>query len=119
MNECAIYWKDINMTNNIDISNREEILFVEECISNWYKQLLNLLKKNISPILHKVLEIDYYRIINNFHDKNIIVQVSNITTEKYNLPPLHINPQINNILEMGGICDVIVDGPELKFVTTE
>ena len=47
MNECAIYWKDINMTNNIDISNREEILFVEECISNWYKQLLNLLKKSV------------------------------------------------------------------------
>ena len=35
--------------------------------------------------------------------------------EKVTLP----ESRIDNIIEMGGICDVIIDGPELKFVTTE
>ena len=99
MNQCAIYWKDIIRANNIDISNKKEILFVEECISKWYKQVLNLLQKNISQRLHKNMEFDYYKIINNYHDKNIIEQINNMTTEKYNLP-LCINPIILDILEI-------------------
>ena len=101
MNPCNIYWNDNDRTNNIDIRNEEEINFVRDCITKFYEQLLNLLKNNIRPGLHEQLENEYYNIINNYREKNIIYQINiMITTEKYKLPTLVINEKILKILEI-------------------
>ena len=100
MNPCHIYWNDIDRTNDITIHNEEEINFVSDCIYKLYKQLLNLIKKNIrNKLLHPQLEVDYYNIINNYHRENISYELHKMTTEKYNLD-LAINPKIIEILEI-------------------
>lgn len=99
MNPCYIYWNDIERTKHIDISNKEEIEFVKDCVNKWYSQTLNLIKNNINKRLHKNLTIDYLSIINNYHDIDIINPISKMTSKKYNLD-LVINPFIIEILEI-------------------
>jgi hypothetical protein len=99
MNPCYIYWTNIERSKNIDISNKEEMEFVKDCVNKWYSQTLNLIKNNINKRLHKNLTIDYLSIINNYHDIDIIDPISKMTYEKYNLQ-LVINPFIIEILEI-------------------